>query len=155
MCVCVCVRAWVYVYAQDIGWRLMPGQKVGLVGANGAGKSTLLKCLYGYRDVSDAALGGGAPACLMQHAACSMQVPPPAHACAQLEPCTALQPDRASCDPSAYLPTCAAPVPLWLGRAWPCFARPPAAACMHACMGTLPGCNWMSCKRAGCACTAG
>lgn len=32
-------------------WRMMPGQRVGLVGANGAGKSTLLKTLAGLRTV--------------------------------------------------------------------------------------------------------
>lgn len=37
--------------AQEVEWRLMPGQRVGLVGANGAGKSTLLKCLCGTRKV--------------------------------------------------------------------------------------------------------
>lgn len=36
---------------QDVSWRLMPGQRVGLVGANGCGKSTLLRCLAGYRKV--------------------------------------------------------------------------------------------------------
>eukprot|EP00798_Chlamydomonas_sp_ICE-L_P029123 gene29123-32341_t len=35
----------------DVEWKLMPGHRVGLVGANGAGKSTLLKCLIGSRQV--------------------------------------------------------------------------------------------------------
>lgn len=37
---------------QDVSWRLMPGQRVGLVGANGCGKSTLLRCLSGYQKVA-------------------------------------------------------------------------------------------------------
>lgn len=37
---------------EDVSWRLMPGSRVGLVGANGAGKSTLLRCLTGVRQVS-------------------------------------------------------------------------------------------------------
>lgn len=36
---------------EDVSWRLMPGSRVGLVGANGAGKSTLLRCLTGVRQV--------------------------------------------------------------------------------------------------------
>ena len=36
---------------EGISWRLMPGHRVGLVGANGAGKSTLLRCLTGVRQV--------------------------------------------------------------------------------------------------------
>ncbi|GLI70270.1 hypothetical protein VaNZ11_015202 [Volvox africanus] len=35
----------------DVSWRLMPGQRAGLVGANGCGKSTLLRCLAGLRHV--------------------------------------------------------------------------------------------------------
>ncbi|GLC40935.1 hypothetical protein PLESTB_000965000 [Pleodorina starrii] len=35
----------------DVSWRLMPGQRAGLVGANGCGKSTLLRCLSGLRGV--------------------------------------------------------------------------------------------------------
>jgi ATP-binding cassette subfamily F protein uup len=35
----------------DVDWRLMPGHRVGLVGANGAGKSTLLKAMGGLRTV--------------------------------------------------------------------------------------------------------
>jgi ABC-type multidrug transport system fused ATPase/permease subunit len=35
----------------DVDWRLMPGHRVGLVGANGAGKSTLLKAMGGQRTV--------------------------------------------------------------------------------------------------------
>lgn len=38
---------------EGISWRLMPGHRVGLVGANGAGKSTLLRCLTGVRQVGD------------------------------------------------------------------------------------------------------
>lgn len=33
----------------DVSATVMPGQRVGLVGANGCGKSTLLKCLSGHR----------------------------------------------------------------------------------------------------------
>eukprot|EP00878_Enallax_costatus_P024231 GHUV01025841.1.p1 GENE.GHUV01025841.1~~GHUV01025841.1.p1 ORF type:complete len:301 (-),score=51.19 GHUV01025841.1:467-1288(-) len=36
---------------ESADWRMMPGQRVGLVGANGAGKSTLLKTLAGLRGV--------------------------------------------------------------------------------------------------------
>lgn len=36
---------------EDSSWRLMPGHRVGLVGANGAGKSTLLKALAGLRGI--------------------------------------------------------------------------------------------------------
>ncbi|PNW82055.1 hypothetical protein CHLRE_06g271850v5 [Chlamydomonas reinhardtii] len=35
----------------DVSWKLMPGQRAGLVGANGCGKSTLLRCLSGLRSV--------------------------------------------------------------------------------------------------------
>lgn len=35
----------------DSDWRLMPGHRVGLVGANGAGKSTLLKAIAGLRGI--------------------------------------------------------------------------------------------------------
>jgi ATPase subunit of ABC transporter with duplicated ATPase domains len=35
----------------DVQWRVMPGERWGLVGANGAGKSTLLKALAGIRQV--------------------------------------------------------------------------------------------------------
>jgi len=41
---------------QDVSWRLMPGQRVGLVGANGCGKSTLLRCLSGHRRVDNGRL---------------------------------------------------------------------------------------------------
>ncbi len=37
---------------EGVDWKLMPGHRVGLVGANGAGKSTLLRCLTGQRVVS-------------------------------------------------------------------------------------------------------
>ncbi|KAF5838245.1 P-loop containing nucleoside triphosphate hydrolase protein [Dunaliella salina] len=36
---------------QDVSWRVLPGQRWGLVGANGAGKSTLLHALCGHRMV--------------------------------------------------------------------------------------------------------
>ncbi|GAX72848.1 hypothetical protein CEUSTIGMA_g303.t1 [Chlamydomonas eustigma] len=46
---------WVQVGDRDllegVSWRVMPGNRVGLVGANGAGKSTLLRCLTGVRQV--------------------------------------------------------------------------------------------------------
>jgi len=46
---------WVQVGERDllegVSWRLMPGQRVGLVGANGAGKSTLMRCMTGIRNV--------------------------------------------------------------------------------------------------------
>jgi ABC-type multidrug transport system fused ATPase/permease subunit len=35
----------------DVDWKMMPGQRVGLVGANGCGKSTLLKIMCGLRPV--------------------------------------------------------------------------------------------------------
>ena len=35
----------------DVQWRVMPRQRVGLVGANGCGKSTLLRALTGQRGV--------------------------------------------------------------------------------------------------------
>ncbi|KAL0040705.1 hypothetical protein WJX79_002387 [Trebouxia sp. C0005] len=41
---------------EDVSWRLMPGQRVGLVGANGCGKSTLLRCLSGHRRVDNGRL---------------------------------------------------------------------------------------------------
>ena len=41
---------------QDVSWRLMPGQRVGLVGANGCGKSTLLRCLSGQRKIDNGRL---------------------------------------------------------------------------------------------------
>eukprot|EP00884_Botryococcus_braunii_P002776 jgi/Botrbrau1/1249/Bobra.0163s0042.1 len=37
---------------QEADWQLMPGDKVGLVGANGAGKSTLLRCITGRRGIN-------------------------------------------------------------------------------------------------------
>lgn len=43
-------------YLQDVSWRLMPGQRVGLVGANGCGKSTLLRCLSGQRKIDSGRL---------------------------------------------------------------------------------------------------
>ncbi len=44
----------------DVGFRIAPGQHVGLIGANGVGKSTLLKVLAGVlsADEGDAATGG-------------------------------------------------------------------------------------------------
>lgn len=36
---------------ESASWKMMPGQRVGLVGANGAGKSTLLKAIAGLRNV--------------------------------------------------------------------------------------------------------
>ncbi len=44
----------------DVGFRIAPGQHVGLIGANGVGKSTLLKILAGVlsADEGDAATGG-------------------------------------------------------------------------------------------------
>lgn len=45
-----------YFTMQDVSWRLMPGQRVGLVGANGCGKSTLLRCLSGHRKVDNGRL---------------------------------------------------------------------------------------------------
>lgn len=39
-----------------MSWRLMPGQRVGLVGANGCGKSTLLRCLSGQRKIDNGRL---------------------------------------------------------------------------------------------------
>ncbi len=36
----------------DVNWRVMPGQRWGLVGANGCGKSTLIRALCGIRPVS-------------------------------------------------------------------------------------------------------
>ncbi|KAL3130251.1 hypothetical protein ABBQ38_008084, partial [Trebouxia sp. C0009 RCD-2024] len=41
---------------EDVSWRLMPGQRVGLVGANGCGKSTLLRCLSGQRKIDSGRL---------------------------------------------------------------------------------------------------
>ena len=32
-------------------WRLLPGQRTGLVGVNGCGKSTLLRALVGHGDI--------------------------------------------------------------------------------------------------------
>jgi ATPase subunit of ABC transporter with duplicated ATPase domains len=40
----------------DVSWKLMPGQRAGLVGANGAGKSTLLKAIAGLRGVDSGKL---------------------------------------------------------------------------------------------------
>jgi ATPase subunit of ABC transporter with duplicated ATPase domains len=40
----------------DASWKLMPGQRAGLVGANGAGKSTLLKAIAGLRGVDSGKL---------------------------------------------------------------------------------------------------
>ncbi|GBF92144.1 hypothetical protein Rsub_04491 [Raphidocelis subcapitata] len=36
---------------QEVDWKLMPGHRVGLVGANGAGKSTLLRAMAGLRTI--------------------------------------------------------------------------------------------------------
>ena len=47
----VTIQAGVRDLLSNVSWRLMPGHRVGLVGANGAGKSTLLKCLAGMRTV--------------------------------------------------------------------------------------------------------
>jgi macrolide transport system ATP-binding/permease protein len=41
---------------EDSSWRLMPGHRVGLVGANGAGKSTLLKAIAGLRGIDTGTL---------------------------------------------------------------------------------------------------
>ncbi len=46
--------------AQDVSWRLMPGQRAGLVGANGCGKSTLLRVLAGLRHVDTGSARVGA-----------------------------------------------------------------------------------------------
>ena len=37
---------------QDISWKILPGQRWGLVGANGSGKSTLLRAISGLQMVS-------------------------------------------------------------------------------------------------------
>jgi ATP-binding cassette subfamily F protein 3 len=41
---------------EDSSWRLMPGHRVGLVGANGAGKSSLLKAIGGVRGIDTGTL---------------------------------------------------------------------------------------------------
>lgn len=51
---------------QDVEWRLMPGHRVGLVGANGAGKSTLLRAMAGLRTVRDAFPIGSGAVCVVQ-----------------------------------------------------------------------------------------
>jgi ABC-type transport system involved in cytochrome bd biosynthesis fused ATPase/permease subunit len=45
----------------DVDWKMMPGQRVGLVGANGCGKSTLLKIMCGQRPVDAGAQQLSAP----------------------------------------------------------------------------------------------
>lgn len=53
----LCFQGFKYLgLTQDVSWRLMPGQRVGLVGANGCGKSTLLRCLSGHRKVDNGRL---------------------------------------------------------------------------------------------------
>jgi ABC-type molybdenum transport system ATPase subunit/photorepair protein PhrA len=39
------------MWLQDVDWKVLPGQRWGLVGANGCGKSTLLRALCGVRQV--------------------------------------------------------------------------------------------------------
>ena len=52
----VTVQAGVRDLLDGVSWRMMPGQRIGLVGANGAGKSTLLKCICGLRSVDSGKL---------------------------------------------------------------------------------------------------